>query len=470
MIQTQPIKSPISRRLILYIVSFSILGTLLTTAIQLYRDYNTNIELVNADLMYIENTHLKSLSSALWLSNRKLLQISIEGILAMPDVQYVEISDEQELWVKAGEVKGDNNIQKSFSMDYHHRNSDVNIGTLTVNISLDGVYQRLLDTVWVILVANTIQIFLVTLLLYILVYRLVARHLSAISEYLEKYDTLAGNKSLVLNRKGNKQDEFEAVVKSINNMRDRIGKQVSEISHQKQYLLHTLESIGDAVITTDENGKVTGLNPVAQQLTGWTKEEALQQPLQTIFHVVDASTKEPITNLVDTVLTTGNTVHLSNHSSLIAKDGKEYQISDSAAAIRDGDEILGMVLVFNDVSEQYQMREALYESEQRFRQLAEHIDEVFWIGAPDWNKVFYISPAYEKKWGLSAEALYKKPLIWIESVHPDDREQVFEDIPKDLDSIDDFVDFREYRILKTDGEVFFFFDLLIFLLNYNCKR
>lgn len=95
----------------------------------------------------------------------------------------------------------------------------------------------------------------------------------------------------------------------------------------------------------------------------------------------------------------------------------------------------------------------LKESELRFRQIAESIKEVFWLGSPDWNEVFYVSPAYEERWERNAQELYENPRQWIEAVHPDDRQQVIDDIPTNLDSIKSCVDFREYRVQKQDGGI-----------------
>jgi len=226
------------------------------------------------------------------------------------------------------------------------------------------------------------------------------------------------------------------------------------LQEREQKLAITLDSIGDAVVATDAKGKITRMNPVAEQLTGWSLQEAKGTPLKEVFPIVDATTREPIENPIEKVLASGEIVYLSNHTTLISKSGAEYQIADSAAPIRDGENnIQGMVLVFNDVTEQYQLREARKESDERFRQLAENINEVFWLGSPDWDEIFYVSPAYEKIWGQNSESLYRHSYLWLEAVHPDDREQVMEDIPKDLSSIGEFVDFRKYRILRPDGEI-----------------
>jgi len=113
----------------------------------------------------------------------------------------------------------------------------------------------------------------------------------------------------------------------------------------------TLKSIGDGVITTDAEGMVQYLNPVAATLTGWTAEEARGQPLATVFHIVDESHKpapDPVARCLEEECVTG----LANHTILIGRDGKEFSIQDSVAPIRHRDgRILGAVLVFRDVSE-----------------------------------------------------------------------------------------------------------------------
>jgi PAS domain S-box-containing protein len=114
----------------------------------------------------------------------------------------------------------------------------------------------------------------------------------------------------------------------------------------------TLASIGDAVITADINGGVTFLNPVAQSLTGWTLEEAAGQPLNRVFRIINEESRQPVESPTVRALREGVIVGLANHSLLIAKDGTERPIDDSAAPIRnDKGAVAGVVLVFRDISE-----------------------------------------------------------------------------------------------------------------------
>jgi PAS domain S-box-containing protein len=124
---------------------------------------------------------------------------------------------------------------------------------------------------------------------------------------------------------------------------------------ERERLRVTLASIGDAVLVTDNEGQVTFLNSVAQNLTGWKEEEANGQPLETVFRIINEQTREVAENPAVRALREGAVVGLANHTILIAKDGVEHAIDDSAAPIRHEDgRVAGVVLVFRDVTEQRQ--------------------------------------------------------------------------------------------------------------------
>ncbi len=122
----------------------------------------------------------------------------------------------------------------------------------------------------------------------------------------------------------------------------------------------TLASIGDAVITTDIEGRVVYLNSVAEQLTGWSGADASGQALETVFLIVTESTREPVANPARRALKEGVVVGLANHTLLIARDGAETPIDDSAAPIRDAQgAISGVVLIFRDVTERHRVEASL---------------------------------------------------------------------------------------------------------------
>jgi PAS domain S-box-containing protein len=125
----------------------------------------------------------------------------------------------------------------------------------------------------------------------------------------------------------------------------------------------TLSSIGDAVVTTDARGRVTFLNPVAQSLTGWTQEGAAGVSLESVFKIVNEETRRTVENPAIRALREGVVLGLANHTLLIAKDGTEIPIDDSAAPIRNASgEVAGVVLVFRDVSERRRAEQSVQDT------------------------------------------------------------------------------------------------------------
>jgi PAS domain S-box-containing protein len=133
-----------------------------------------------------------------------------------------------------------------------------------------------------------------------------------------------------------------------------------KLKESEKWLATTLRSIGDAVIATDRHGLVTFMNAVAESLMGWKLEEVLNKRLIDVFHIINKDTRQPVENPVTRVLFEGNIVGLANHTHLIAKNGMEIPIDDSAAPIKDDKgNITGVILVFRDVTEREKAEEEL---------------------------------------------------------------------------------------------------------------
>jgi PAS domain S-box-containing protein len=145
------------------------------------------------------------------------------------------------------------------------------------------------------------------------------------------------------------------------------------LKKQSEWLRITLSSIGDGVITTDAGGRVTFLNPVAESLTGWTTEEARGVLLEQVFQIINEETRESVESPSARALREDCVVGLANHTILIAKDGTETPIDDSAAPIRDEkDHVYGVVLVFRSIVERKESEETLRRSEQQLSDFFEN--------------------------------------------------------------------------------------------------
>ncbi|MFZ6801053.1 PAS domain S-box protein [Undibacterium sp. Di24W] len=169
-----------------------------------------------------------------------------------------------------------------------------------------------------------------------------------------------------------KDDEIGALIGGFNRLLLALRERDASLRVSEENLSITLESIGDAVIATDARGNITRMNKTACRLTAWTLSDAQGQSLSTVFNIINAQTRLPCVNPVQLVMEHGKVVGLANHTALISRDGSEYQISDSAAPILDNKGmIVGVVLVFSDVTAQYQVQEDLQRTGEMLRQTGE---------------------------------------------------------------------------------------------------
>jgi PAS domain S-box-containing protein len=158
--------------------------------------------------------------------------------------------------------------------------------------------------------------------------------------------------------------------------KEALERKSAELAEQREFFRVTLASIGDAVITTDTEAKVTFLNPVAEEMTGWKLDDAIGQPLEKVFVIINEETRKPASNPVAKALRDGVAVGLANHTALIARDGTETPIDDSAAPIRDSSgKLSGVVMVFHDVTEQRGTESALRESNQLLSETRDYLEK-----------------------------------------------------------------------------------------------
>ena len=185
-----------------------------------------------------------------------------------------------------------------------------------------------------------------------------------------------------------------------------LQKEESKAAHNLEI---TLNSIGDAVITTDLQGKVVLMNPVAEMLTGWQQNEAKGLLLKEIFHIVDTGTRKNCENPVDLILRSNEQNDPANQLTLTSKTGKEYQIADSAALITDEKgQKSGAVLIFRDISEDYRMKEKLKEGEERYRDIA----SANWVWEVDKEARFtYSSNKVQELLGYSHQEMLEKTIF-----------------------------------------------------------
>ncbi|MEW6386357.1 MAG: PAS domain S-box protein [Thermodesulfobacteriota bacterium] len=222
------------------------------------------------------------------------------------------------------------------------------------------------------------------------------------------------------------------------------------LRRSEKWFATTLRSIGDAVIATDAQGLVTFMNPVAESMTGWRLEESRGRPVQEVFRIINEETGQPGEDPVARVIREGVVVGLANHTALITKDGRHLPIEDSGAPIRDDQEaIIGVVLVFHDISERQRAAVALRHSEATLRAVFQ--ESGIAISLID-RKGYGVdaNPVMQNLLGYSLEDLRR--MHFREAIHPDD-------LQAHLDLFQDLLEGKrhhaqmETRYVKKDGGV-----------------
>jgi diguanylate cyclase (GGDEF)-like protein/PAS domain S-box-containing protein len=191
----------------------------------------------------------------------------------------------------------------------------------------------------------------------------------------------------------------------------RLAQANQQLEDSQQKLAVTLNSIGDAVIATDAAACVTLLNPVAEALTGWTQAQALGQPIDEVFHIVNKDTRMLAMIPVADALAHGTVQGLANHTVLIARDAREFDISDSCAPIRDAaGSVVGAVLVFRNVSDEYAVQQTLRDSAALVQTILNTVADGLVTVHADGGTIETTNPAIELLFGYSAAELAGKPL------------------------------------------------------------
>ena len=218
-------KYSIARRLILYIFLFSALLIFLATLLQLFLDYRKDVSLIDNRIQRIAESHLKGITRSLWELDDNLLKIQMEGVLRLPDMQYLEIKQQDGRMIILGIPQSGGGIRRQFPLLYASDGKEYDLGTLSVVAGMDGVYQRLIDRAILTLFTQACEIIMVSMFIYFLFHFLVGRHLHSIAVFAGSLDMNRSNAPLELPRRlktHSGKDELDQLVFSINEMQSNL--------------------------------------------------------------------------------------------------------------------------------------------------------------------------------------------------------------------------------------------------------
>lgn len=244
---------------------------------------------------------------------------------------------------------------------------------------------------------------------------------------------------------------YSGIIRDITQRR-RAEEILDRLRHLHEVIL---TQAGEGIYGVDSAGVATFVNPTAARLLGYDPSELIDQPMHARLHHShpDGTSYPPESCPIYAALQDG-AVHRVSVDAFWRKDGSSMPVEYVSTPIIEKGIIAGAVVVFRDITERREAERAVAESEERFRQLAEHIDEVFWITDPAKTRVIYISPGYEETWGRSCESLYAAPHSWMEAIHPEDRHRVATAVGRQ----DQGTYREEYRIVRPDGSLRWIWD------------
>ncbi|MGI2192850.1 ATP-binding protein [Shewanella baltica] len=237
---SQLIKSPIGRHLTLSIVLFSSVITLITTAYQLISDYRNDVVRIDRVFSNMEKVNLDVLAASIWVIDERLINTQLNGLIQLPDINYISIKDDSGQAWNAGVQKQEHSLDKTFPLIYKSPTESINVGTLEIQVDVDAIYQRLYDKAIIILLSNGIKTFLVAGFILFLVWFNITKHLDKLSQYCKNIDLDQEYEPLQFARQ-EKIDEFKQVADSINSMQVQLRSSFGALKKSKTELQTALE-------------------------------------------------------------------------------------------------------------------------------------------------------------------------------------------------------------------------------------
>lgn len=266
--------SPLSFRLLAYILLFSSLFTLVTSGIQVYTDFRKDVSLIDERMSIIETSYASSLSRSLWALDQKLLQVQMEGILSLPDIIHLRLRILPDSELVMGEKPRDiATKERSFTLS-HEGDARYDLGELTITASMEEIYTNMRRKVFVILTTQFFKTFFISILIVWIFQYFVTRHLSAMATYARNLSLDSLDEPLKLDRANtptNRRDELAQVTDAINQMRERLNQDIAQQEQdatQIRKLSMAIEQSPSSVLICDRQWHIEFANQKFSQLTG----------------------------------------------------------------------------------------------------------------------------------------------------------------------------------------------------------
>ncbi|HLV76306.1 MAG TPA: EAL domain-containing protein [Marinobacter sp.] len=276
--------SPLSIRLLAWILLFSSALTLLASGLQIFSDYRQDVQQIEDRLEVIEDGYSSSLSRSLWALDQKSLQTQMEGIMSLPDIHHLRLRIEPDSELVMGTLPPDDSmLSHSFDLVYVD-DHPFRLGRITVTAGLERLHRSMRHRLAIIMVTQFLTIFLISILILWIFRHLVTRHLTAMASYTRDLSLHNLSRPLTLERPdtaANRRDELGMVTEAINEMRERLNNDVARREKDAADILkfsQAIEQSPSSVLICDRHWHIEYANHKFSQLTGYRPDEIIGNP------------------------------------------------------------------------------------------------------------------------------------------------------------------------------------------------
>lgn len=364
------ISSSIAKKIIIYVILFSSLITITTTAVQLYSEYNRDIESIDSRFDEISAIHLHGLASRVWVADKQDINDQLSGLKNLPFLNYLEVKDGNKILAKNGKKDSEQVVTKSYPILYEYQGKSLNIGTLLVQASLKDVYAHIFQQLWKILLSNAIKTFLVSGFILYLFNLLVTRHLVKIAHFTNEITINNLDDHLTLKRrpKPGTTDELDILINSLTGMQVNLHNSISDLSEAKKTILESRERYRNLLETSNaipweldlSTWRFTYVGPQVIDLLGFPQEKWYEEGFwQNSLHPVDKQ------HAIDYCIAQTNLIQDHEFEyRMLTSSGKDVWIRDSVNVISENAEPKILRGFMFDITKQKNTEIAIKEKEE----------------------------------------------------------------------------------------------------------
>ena len=445
----------IARRLTLAFFLLGITATILTTATQIYRNYQAELKLINSQLESISSTHGLSISSSLWDLSEKQIEIELQGLLNIPGIDYAEVKAiEGKIWV-VGEKPTSNSITNEFPLLYSDKSKERILGSLLVMAGKQRIYDAIkkhaLETLiyfglWVTLLAGT---------QFLIFRQLVTQHLKKLADYTSNIslDNQTLTSPLVLDRpisKSGAADELGQVVDAINRMQKRLAEDIDERKSVEDKFYTLVDNIPGVTYrcACDEHWTMEFISNNVEILSGYPASDFIQNTVRTFSSVIYSEDQQIVDDSVSKGIEQKKSYNIEYR--IVKADDTICWVYEKGRGIFDEQgNLLYLDGVIVDITDHKQTAAALRKSEERFSLAMQGANDGLWDWDMNTGEIYY-SPRWKSMLGYAEDDLEPNLSEWKRIVHKDDMDRALSEVEACKNNIKDKFEV-EFRMQHKDG-------------------